>query len=380
MSRFARRPSSSLLLPLLMLSAAVVLSAQHPPLAPTANTTIVVPNGPLHYGSINIPAGITVRFVAPGFGSLSTPNMPAVVICDGDAIVHGSLWLADHMMNDRPAGWVTIGEGGWGARCASVLFPPGGGLHAGTYGSVLPFSLEGGSLGGTLLTYSDQFCSQWVSTSTGGKGGGTLVLLAGGRIEVHGTISADGGGGFAGGSGGSVLLRGDAGLTVMPSGSVTARGGTAPLAAAPWPPQMSFGAPGYIRLDAWGAPPLIQGTVDPAPAVIELPYLRSQSPLAIGTTWTLNVFAPDTAWVYVVASLGPGGNIPTPFGPLGVDLVTAAGIGLTVPQPSHDPVANVQWPIPNVPAAVGLGLWVQALAVPATLPPRVTNTLAVTVQ
>ena len=61
---------------------------------------------------------------------------------------------------------------------------------AGTYGSVLPFSLEGGSDGGAV-GYMDPACNQFLYASPGGHPGGTLVLLAGGRIEIHGTVTAD---------------------------------------------------------------------------------------------------------------------------------------------------------------------------------------------
>jgi hypothetical protein len=369
------------LLSVVALSSAVSLRAQFPPLSPTTNMTIVVPSGMLHYSSIYIPLGVTVRFVAPGFGPLSVPSMPAVVLCDGDATVHGTLWLAGDIINDRPAGWVTTGQGGDGLSCPGGLFmPPGGGQHAGTYGSVLPFSLQGGSPGGDVVHTSDAGCLQFAFRDTGGEGGGTLVLLAAGRIDVDGTVTADGLSGASGGSGGSILLRGNAGVTVLPGGTVTARGAMAPVAPPPWPPQVSFGAPGYVRLDAWGAPPVIQGTVTPTPTVLELPYLRQRSQPRIGTTWNLDIFAPENAPVFVAASLTPGNATPTPFGPLGLDPATAAFVALATAQPSHDPFANFPWPIPNAPALVGLSVWVQALAVPMALPARLTNSLAATVQ
>lgn len=40
------------------------VGAQHPVLAPTSDTTIVVSTAALHYSAITIPAGVTVRFVA----------------------------------------------------------------------------------------------------------------------------------------------------------------------------------------------------------------------------------------------------------------------------------------------------------------------------
>jgi hypothetical protein len=348
--------------------------AQYPPLAPTSNTTIVVPTGVLHYSSIHVPAGVTVRFVALGFGPSSAQGMPAVVLCDGDAIVHGTLWLAGDPINDRPAGWVTIGAGSNGVQCGGTLWqPPGGGRHAGAYGTVLPFSLEGGSPGGWSAIYSDPGCTQYSSVDLGGEGGGTLVLMAGGRIEVGGTVTADGDASLSGGSGGSILLRGDAGVTVLPGGTVTARGGTAA------PPPSTSGAPGHVRIDAWGAPPVLQGTVTPAPTVLELPYMRTQSPPTIGTTWILDIFAPVNSPIFVAASLQAGPGTATPFGVLGLDLVTAAGVALVVAQPGHDPLATAPWPVPNAPALIGLALWVQAFAVPPALPPRLTNTLAAVV-
>lgn len=379
-SKTCRALGARALLAAVPLCTAAAVRAQHPPLAPTSDTTIVVPFGALHYSLIHIPAGVTVKFIAPG----GVPGMPAVVLCDGDAIVHGTLSVAGDIINDLPAGWVTTGRGADGLSCGlgpgSIYWPPAGGRHAGSYGSVLPFSLEGGSPGGNLLYYSDLGCTQFASRTDGGEGGGTLVLLAEGRIEVDGTVTADGISSSSGGSGGSILLRGGAGLAVLPGGAVTARGATAPTAPPPWPPQMSSGAPGYVRLDAWGAQPAIQGTVAPAPTVLELPYLRSPSPPRIGTTWVLAVFAPENASVFVAASLTPGSGAPTPFGPLGLDLTTASFVALVVAQPGHDPVASVPWPIPNAPALVGLQVWVQALAVPAALPARLTNTLAAVLQ
>ncbi len=374
------RPRAMLVIVLLGAQAAV--GAQHPMLAPTSDTTIVVPSGVLRYSSIQIPVGVTVRFVALGFGPLSVAGMPAVVLCDGDATVRGTIWLAGDSINDRPAGWVTTGRGADGFLCGSggLSQPPGGGRHRGSYGSELPFSLEGGSPGGDRLNFVDPLCFQSSHYTYGGEGGGTLVLLAGGRIDVHGTITADGQGGYAGGSGGSILLRGGRGVTVHPGATISALGGQAPAAPPPYAPLFSTGEPGYVRIDAWGAPPDIRSAIYPAPTVLELPHLRQQSPPRIGTTWVLDVFAPDSTPVFLAASLTPGNGAPTPFGALGVDLVTAASVAFTVAQPGHDPVASVPWPIPNSPALVGLSVWLQALAVPNGLPARLTNTLPVVVQ
>jgi hypothetical protein len=321
--------------------------------------------------------------VAPG-GLTGPPGSPAIVRCDGDVIVHGTVTIAGDYNNGRAAGWSVSATGAFGRACGWFYFgppgwPPQGGQHAGVYGSAVPFDLEGGSRGGTIQFYSGISCTGSVTYYRGGEGGGTLALHAGGRIEIHGTITADGEFSIAGGSGGSILLRGDAGVQVMPGASITARGGLAAPALPPYQPNYTIGAPGYIRFDAWGARPVIQGTIDPPPTTLELPHLRSSSQPAIGTNWGMDVFAPEGSWVYVAAAAAPG-NIMTQFGILGIDLAVAAGIAQSTAQPSHDPFVSMQWAIPNVPQAVGLPLWIQAIALPPGLPARLTNTLAVTVQ
>jgi hypothetical protein len=355
------------------------------PLAPSAGTTYVTASGVLHYSSIHIPAGVTVQFLAPlGPSQLSIPGVPAIVRCDGDVVVHGTLSVSSTVfptLYHGAAGWVTTGEGRNGIKCGSLLLQaPGGGRH--NYGTVLPFSLEGGSKGGWLDEYGSSTCNPFLSTFDGGRGGGTLVLHARGRIDVHGTVTAEGEVDWiaGAGSGGSILLRGDGGVNVFPGAVVTARGGTGPVQFPPFKPEVSNGDNGYIRLDAWGAPPVVQGVVTPLPTVIALPYLHAPSPPIIGTTWTMRVFAPDTGWVYVAASLAPASGTPTIYGPLGLDLASSAGISVATPQPGHDPHAVVQWPIPNAPGLVGFAMWLQAIAVPQSLPARVSNTIAVVVQ
>lgn len=283
-----------------------------------------------------------------------------------------------------PAGLVNSGAGNPGVLCGSTYGglsgPPRGGSHVGTYGSVVPFSLEGGSSGGELNVY-DAGCWQFLSTVPGGAGGGTLFLHAGGRIEVDGTVTADGYSlSSSGGSGGSILLRGDTGVFVLPGGSVSARGAQGPVVFPPWSPGRTDGAPGFVRLDSWAAAPVILGTVAPVPTALELPHLRAVSPPQIGRTWLLDVLAPENAPIFLSVSVQPAANIPTPFGPLGLNLQFATGFALTVAQPGHDPIASVPMAVPNAPILIGLSLWVQGFAIPQLLPPRLTNTLAAVVQ
>jgi len=377
---------------ILLLLVGVEVDAQHPVLAPTSNTTIVVTSAPLRYSSITVPAGVTVRFVAPGFGPNSIPGMPAVIYCDGDVDVHGTLSVSPDGTSAIAAGWVPTGAGYAGMLCGSGFgapyTPPGGGRHAFAYGSAIPFSLEGGSAGGAMEFY-DFSCSFYVSTSPGLYPSGTLALIAAGRIDIHGAVTADGIGWTSTGqgnpgssSGGSILLRGGIGLVVHPTGSVTARGGpSAPLAPFEWPwPYARSGEAGIIRLDAWGAPPVIQGTVDPPATVLELPHLISYSPPQIGHSWGLGILAPDGSPLFLAVALQPGPGTPTPFGLLGIDPMTAATLTVAMSLPSHDPIANVSIGVPNAPTLIGLALWLQGFAVAPSLPPRLTNAVMAVVQ
>jgi hypothetical protein len=367
--------------------------AQHPVLAPTSNTTIVVSSAPLHYSAITVPVGVTVRFVAPGGGRSSVPDLPAVIYCDGDVDVRGTLSVShDPFSNLWSAGWVRTGWGGTGVLCGSgfgtLFFPPGGGRHALLYGSAIPFSLQGGSAGGDLDIY-DSSCFFYASTTAGLAPSGTLVVDAQGRMDIHGSVTADGIGWTSPGtdnpgssSGGSILLRARAGLFVHPTGSVTARGGpSAPLSTFQWPlPYVRSGEPGIVRLDAWGAPPSILGTVDPPATVLELPHLIAPAPPQIGRGFRLDILAPDGSLLFLAVALQPGPGTPTPFGLLGIDPTTAATLGVAMPQPGHDPISSLSMGVPNAPALIGLGLWLQGFAAAPTLPPRLTNAVAAVVQ
>lgn len=371
----SRRLASSLVA---LIGIGTDLPAQHPPLAPTSNVTIVV-TGPLHYSSITVPAGVSVRFVLPT--GTQSPVPATLVLCDGAATVNGILDVSGWTSSGgRPPGEVTTGAGSAGSECWLPGFgyynPPHGGAHAGVYGSDLPFSLAGGSPGGSMAHFGGGFpssCSYLNWVGSGGGGGGTLILLAGGPIDVAGAVRATGGFGEGGGSGGSLLLRSDASITVRPGATVDASGGWGMSGP-------SNGGPGYIRFDAWASLPIVQGTVSPAPLVLELPHLRTQTPPSIGTAWILDIFAPENAPVYLGASTTPGNGTSTPFGMLGIDLATAASLAVAAPQASHDPVTSVTWAIPNAPSLIGLSLWVQAMTAPNALPARLTNTIQAMVQ
>lgn len=101
----------------------------------------------------------------------------------------------------------------------------------------------------------------------------------------------------------------------------------------------------------------------------------------IGTTWPVDDFAPGNTLVILAASTQPGTGTPTPFGTLAIDVASAVTVAtIQSPTGSHDPQATIPWPIPNDPTLLGLSVWLQALAVPAMLSPRLTNRIQATVQ
>lgn len=102
---------------------------------------------------------------------------------------------------------------------------------------------------------------------------------------------------------------------------------------------------------------------------------------AIGSMWPVEVLAPDNTLVFLAASLQPGSGAPTPFGSLQVDLPNAVTVATAVDPPgSHDPQATLSVPIPNAPHLLGTQVWVQALAAPPSLAPRLTNGILAVVQ
>jgi hypothetical protein len=353
-----------------------LMRAQAQPLAPTSDMFIMV-SGPLHYSAIDIPPNVTVSFVQTSRPVGSQFSYPALIRCDGDAVIRGSISVAGSLRYQGPfyppAGIVNIAPGLMGAYCGNQMVQwPTPGRHASAYGSALPFTLEGGSRSGALAVYPDPLCGG-IGSAGWVEGGGTVAILAGGRIDVSGTITADGDDFYAGGAGGSILLRGERGVTLHPGSVVTAVGGQGGL------PYLN-GDIGFIRIDAWGAPPVLQGTVNPTPTVLELPHLRSASLPVIGTSWRLELYAPANAPSFVAAGLLPAPGTPTPFGSLGIDLNTAATLAVVSAPASHDPMVAIPWQIPNAAPLVGVNLWLQGLCVPGHLAPRLSNTLAATIR
>jgi len=347
--------------------------AQAPVLSPTTSTVIDVDAtfGHLTYAAIAIPAGVVVRF---------TGHYPVRVMVQGDVQIDGELSVAavaSFVTTESGPGSVTTGAGwtgyywwvpgywdpfNWvpGYWSGSPGLP---GRHATMYGTAVPFDLAGGSPGGDVWyqSYWGPWQQQPGGYYYGGGGGGTLVIEAAGRIDVFGTVTADGAGSSysaaGNGSGGSILLRGVLGCRVAAGATVTAM------------PE------GIVRLDAYDLAPQVAGTVQPPPTIVRLPDLVETVSPVIGNTWQLRVTAPRGDVVFLAASFQPGSGT-NQYGTLGIHLATAISFAVvSVPAIGHDPLATYQLAIPNAPGLVGLNLWVQGLDFYTSLPPRYTQTL-----
>ncbi len=329
------------------------------------------------FTSITVAAGAELRFVG---------SQPARLRSQGPITIDG--WLnVDGFRATSPQGaaggaggfaggrgglgWATAGAGP-GGGCAgvsngTVYFPPGPASHAtlarapswcgGTsappsYGSPWPFSLLGGSGGGgTANPFSGGF------EGLGGSGGGGSVLLAAdGPIVIRGRISAKPGTGMAPGSSGSILIQTTSTLRIEGIVDASETPGTAPL---------TVGGEGFVRLDTYGDPGSIAGTVTPLPMQVVMPQCRDAGAPQVGSTWQIHV----DAWPQdVVAVWLAGRNTNLPFPPLGVlRLDPSAGLtsigahAAALNPPWLDATATIPVSVPGNASLRGVTVHVQAL-------------------
>jgi len=280
--------------------------------APTVNTQVVLPpSGILNYGTVNIPAGVTVTF------KKNATNTPVVILATGNVTIAGAISLnasggtptgaaGDGVLGDDgipgrggPGGYdggagalgsinggsggqtggVGLGPGGGGGGgyvAGRTLFGGGGGGYAGAgannyystsyygyagyavygpggaaYGSSLLLPLIGGSGGGggSSSTYSG---------GGGGGGGGAILIAASGTVSITGGIWAhggvggavagvNGGGSGGGGSGGAIRI---VATTISGNGNLSAAGAGAGSNATSDYASGGSGASGRIRLEA----------------------------------------------------------------------------------------------------------------------------------
>ncbi len=254
---------------------------------PAANTTLTLPaNGVFNFTTVNIPAGVTVKF------QRNATNTPVFMLATGNVLIAGTIDIGGETGGSGGAGPVALigkgGEGGPGGFAGgnagrgiefggSFLQQGGRGLGPGgggrissapdngagggfgepgvpsgggggvTYGSPTLLPLVGGSGGGGGAGGNPNGCA-------GGGGGGAILIASSGTITVNGEILARGGatgpppcggGGGGGGSGGGIRLVAN---TIAGTGSLHAQGGTGTNFG--FPIQQSEGGRGRIRLEA----------------------------------------------------------------------------------------------------------------------------------
>ena len=289
------------------------------------------PNGIWNFTTIDIPAGVTVRF------NKNAANTPVRWLATGDVTIDGSLILnGERGLRSLPVGTVARGgpggfDGGRGALRVDVsgssIGSPGQGPGGGLSGTaVTPTDLRDGQPGLYRDAYGNVFLQPLLGGSGGGggassettdggngAGGGGAIMIASSRdIFLNGSIHANGGdmefsfASYGGrGSGGAILLRAD---RILGNGILEAYGGTTSF------PNGRTRTEAYVR---------VLGGAQIPPAVVGLPAPNGE----LNLVGSLVITSVDGANV----SQPPGGNLQTPdvvfseAGPVNV-VVNATGI------------------------------------------------------
>lgn len=194
-----------------------------------ANTTLPLPpDGKLHYKSLTVNSGVTLRFTR------NARNTPVFILSQGDVVVNGTINVSGAAGSNNSGG--LAGPGGFdGGRPGfgdevpgGDGYGPGGGkggapcnpnaagfAGSGSYGSRVNQLRNGPTYGGSLLIPmvggSGGGGLNGQPGNGGGGGGGAILISANTRIAVAGAIVANGGGavggcGQHGGSGGAIRL------------------------------------------------------------------------------------------------------------------------------------------------------------------------------
>ncbi|MBI5388725.1 MAG: hypothetical protein HZA90_29030 [Verrucomicrobia bacterium] len=159
------------------------------------------------YSSVNIPAGVTVRFIN------HSSRAPVVWLVQGDVAVAGTVDLRGQSKQQGSAALLPTEPGPGGFR-GGPTGPQGGGIGLGPGGGAAP------SGGGAYATfYGNPRILPLIGGSggraggtSGGAGGGALFVAASGTVTVNGLITAQGGvgaingGDYFGGSGGAIRI------------------------------------------------------------------------------------------------------------------------------------------------------------------------------
>ena len=279
----------------------VISDGSDGPFNPTMNMTLTLPeDGIFNYTTINIPEGVTIKFIN------NAANTPVSMAGTGDVIINGTINVSAGGANPGPGGFEG-GANGYGSGSPGQAGDgPGGGFgghgdgsagggggmatpgyqayksHAGPNpadgGAAVsltePYKGGNGGGGGGGITKAIPFTG-----GHGGAGSGAIQVSSPGHITIGGTFMAHGGnGGYAfanifghagpggAGSGGNVVIIGGT-ITLLDTAEFSLRGGYGGgISTQPYsqnPPLYSCGAEGgdgYVRLQGiLNMPPGISG-------------------------------------------------------------------------------------------------------------------------
>ena len=201
----------------------------------TPGATVAVAGGQRRYRNITIGAGATVN-VSPGFLKLQA---------SGTVTIAGTINLTPLIAGGQSFSGVAMPQ-------IQMQANPGQGLggaagHNSGPKASYSYSAEGTSSSGAsgfVWNLGSHPSGVNITSSTGGAGGGTLVIEAAGAINITGTINANGGNGTnpvvnladagggstyltgaGGGSGGLIWLQSAVGITCSAASTLSVRGG-----------------------------------------------------------------------------------------------------------------------------------------------------------
>jgi hypothetical protein len=227
---------------------------------PTTSTTLTLPpDGVFNFTTINIPAGVTVRFAR------NAANTPVTLLASGNVTIAGTIDVsgspggsgvqgATNLVNNGGAGGPGGFDGGDGADgLASTTGGSGLGPGGGAGGVVTGGAGNGGGGGGFVVSGATGLSASG-SSGTGGAGGGpygtsALIPLIGGSGGGAGGAPFGHTGSGGGGGGGALLIASSGTITL--TGTLLARGGSGTTSAGCCVPGTGgSGSGGAIRLIA----------------------------------------------------------------------------------------------------------------------------------
>jgi hypothetical protein len=200
------------------------------PLAPTTSVTLPSPpGGVFHFTTIDIPAGVTVRF------SRNADNTPVSLLAQGDVRIAGQIDVRGEDGRASSTGTALVPNGGaggpgggTGGAGSNALLVTMGGSGLGPGGGAGGFDVGccasgGGGAGFTLAGVGTTVLTAAAASGGAAYGGENLLPLLGGSGGGGGGGHFGFTGGGGGGGGGGILVATSGTLTF--SGTIDARGG-----------------------------------------------------------------------------------------------------------------------------------------------------------